>query len=103
MKFHFSGEVLHSLRNFVCGLDRRVESTPEEDGLLQTIRPHQETFKIAIRRTAPYFVPWENTTRKGLREAAFPTHKDGDDVTWGESDLGRSEIYIDEVLHRAQK
>ncbi|KAF8551404.1 hypothetical protein OG21DRAFT_1478160 [Imleria badia] len=97
------GEVLHALRNFVRDLDRRVEGTPEKDGLLQTIRPHQEIFKISIRRTAPHFVPWENTTRKELPEAAFLTHEDGDNVVvWEEFHFNRNEIHIDEVLHRAQ-
>jgi hypothetical protein len=95
------GEVMHNLRNFVRDLDRRVEGTPEEDGLLQTIRPHQEAFKVAIRRTAPHFVPWEKTKIKELREASFLAHEDGADAE-EESHTNQSKIYIDEVLKRAQ-
>ena len=96
------GEVMHNLRNFVRDLDRRVEGTPEEDGLLQTIRPHQEAFKVAIRRTAPHFVPWEKTKIKELREASFLAHEDGADAE-EESRTNQSKIYIDEVLKRAQE
>jgi hypothetical protein len=99
------GEVLHALRNFARDLDHRVEGTPEEDGLLQTIRPHQDAFKIAIRRTAPQFVPWGKTASwKELPEAAFLANEDGDDDDDDDDDdTNQNEIYIDEVLKRAQK
>ncbi|KAF8553727.1 hypothetical protein OG21DRAFT_1441498 [Imleria badia] len=95
------GEVLHALRNFMRDLEHRVEGSPEEDGLLQTIRPHQQAFKISIRKTAPQFVPWERTKTKDLPEAAFLANEDGD-VAAEEFPSGRKEIYIDEVLERAQ-
>ena len=95
------GEVMHTLRNFVRDLDRRVQGTPEEDGLLQKIRPHQDAFKVAIRRTAPYFVPWEKTETKELSEASFLAHEDGADAE-EESRTNQNKIYIDEVLKRAQ-
>ena len=98
------GEVLHALRNFVRDLDHRVEGTPEEDGLLQTIRPHQHAFKIAIRRTAPHFVPWGRGSRKELPEAAFLANEDGNEPE-DEDEEGESHtpIYINEVLNRARK
>lgn len=96
------GEVLQVLRNFVRDLDRRVEGTPEEDGLLQTIRPHQETFKFAIRRTAPQFVPWGKTSWKELPEPTFLANEDGDNDA-EESPANQNKIYVDEVLERAQK
>ena len=122
------GEVLQLLGDFARDLDYRVEGTPEEDGLLQTIRPHQEAFRVAIRRTAPNFVPWKKTANKELPKAGFLDDEDGGDtgpasVAGGEdnrptlplnlrssspfSPLPRSnpdsEIYVDEVLRRAQK
>lgn len=98
------GEVLHALRTFVRDLERRVEGTPEEDGLLQTIRPHQEEFRRAIRQTAPNFVPWEKTVSKELPKAAFLASEDGDNDPSGveESHAGQK-IYVDEVLKRAQE
>ncbi|KIK81251.1 hypothetical protein PAXRUDRAFT_832978 [Paxillus rubicundulus Ve08.2h10] len=113
------GEVLHVLSNFTRDLSRRLEGTSEEDGLLQTIRPCQETFKRAIRRTAPNFVPWENTqSARELPKAEFLANEEGDDEgTVIESDGGSpslphlgsvekslptDQIYIDEVFKRAQ-
>ncbi|KAG9308178.1 P-loop containing nucleoside triphosphate hydrolase protein [Chiua virens] len=92
------GEVHHILRNFVRDLERRVAGTPEEDGLLQTIRPHQQDFKIAIRRTTPAFVPCEKAYEKELPEPEFLAHEDG---SYGEVDVDHK-IYVDEVLDRAQ-
>lgn len=97
------GEVLQLLRNFVRDLDHRVEGTPEEDGLLQTIRPHQEAFRVAIRGTAPNFVPWDNTAKKELSKAPFLADEDGDDDTSEEKSRTNQKIYIDEVLKRAQE
>jgi len=74
-----------------------------------TIRPHQDTFKIAIRRTAPHFVPWGETSEKELPEAAFLANEDGDEPKDGEdededeeSHTHQKKIYIDEVLLRAR-
>jgi len=53
------GEVLQALNVFSRELSRRLEGTPDEHGLLQTIRPHQQAFRRAIRNTAPNFAPWE--------------------------------------------
>jgi hypothetical protein len=74
------GEVLHVLSSFTRDLSRRLEGTPEEDGLLQTIRPHQQAFKRAIRETAPNFVPWERTAKgRQLPKADFLANEEGDD------------------------
>ena len=94
------GEVLHALTSFARDLDRRVEGTPEEDGLLQTIRPHQVAFKLAIRKTAPNFVPWARTTSKELPKANFLSNEDEDS---GGSEMESQKIYVDEVLKRAQE
>ncbi|KAG1731844.1 P-loop containing nucleoside triphosphate hydrolase protein [Suillus paluster] len=52
-------EVWHVVSEFLRQLSRRLEGTPDADGILQTIRPHQQAFKRAIRATAPQFVPRE--------------------------------------------
>ncbi|KAF9807177.1 hypothetical protein IEO21_08336 [Rhodonia placenta] len=49
------GEVYNLISRFSMQLTRYLEGTPEPDGLLQTIRPYQDAFKIAIRGTAPNF------------------------------------------------
>jgi hypothetical protein len=74
------GEVLHVLSSFTRDLSHRLEGTPEENGLLQTIRPHQQAFKRAIRQTAPNFVPWAETQRgRELPKAQFLANEEGDD------------------------
>ncbi|KAG6329455.1 hypothetical protein ID866_9634 [Astraeus odoratus] len=53
------GEMLRALDDFKKEFLERVEGTPEEDGILQCVRPHAATFRRQIRATAPNFVPWE--------------------------------------------
>ncbi|EGO00515.1 hypothetical protein SERLA73DRAFT_166837 [Serpula lacrymans var. lacrymans S7.3] len=79
-----AGEVLELVNGFTRALSRRLEGTPEEDGLLQKIRPTQSKFKRAIRATAPEFCPF------GLGE------------TW-DAIPGFIANEEDEVLDRAQK
>lgn len=122
------GEVLHVLSNFTRDLSRRLDGTPEEDGLLQTIRPHQQAFKLAIRATAPLFVPWERKKpQQDLPAAEFLANEEDDQEgkPKEEDDQGdiysrpfalpgilssaleaassSEKIYIDEVLKRAHK
>lgn len=74
------GEVFHVLNAFSRDLFSRLEGTPEEDGILQTIRPYQQAFKRAIRNTAPNFVPWEKKKKgKELPKAQFLQNEEGDD------------------------
>ncbi|KIJ63497.1 hypothetical protein HYDPIDRAFT_29303 [Hydnomerulius pinastri MD-312] len=112
------GEVLHVLSLFARDLSRRLEGTPDEDGLIQSIRPHQQAFKRAIRETAPNFIPWESKgPHKHLPKAEFLANEeeDDDDIRQDhDSDSGSSapssprtfssspKIYIDQVLKRAQ-
>ncbi|KIJ08216.1 hypothetical protein PAXINDRAFT_89188 [Paxillus involutus ATCC 200175] len=98
------GEVLHVLSSFTRDLSRRLEGTPEEDGLLQTIRPHQQAFKRAIRETAPNFVPWERTPKgRQLPKADFLANEGDDKGSESESESEFSKkIYINEVFDRAQ-
>ncbi|KAG6374238.1 hypothetical protein JVT61DRAFT_4247 [Boletus reticuloceps] len=95
------GEMLQTLRNFERDLEHRVEGTPEEDGLLQTILPCQEAFKIAIRRTASQFVPWGDTSTKGLPEPAFLSNEHENHAAM-EFGAGQNKMYVDKVLKRAQ-
>ncbi|KAF8839963.1 hypothetical protein BDN67DRAFT_952527 [Paxillus ammoniavirescens] len=74
------GEVLHVLNSFTRDLSHRLEGTPEKNGLLQTIRPHQQAFKRAIRQTAPNFIPWAETERgRELPKVQFLVNEEGDD------------------------
>ncbi|RXW23695.1 hypothetical protein EST38_g2159 [Candolleomyces aberdarensis] len=43
--------------SFNADLHRHVMGIPDKDGLLQAIRPVQQRFRVAIRGTAPLFIP----------------------------------------------
>jgi hypothetical protein len=98
-----------------------MEGVPNEDGLIQLIRPAQEKFKLAIRQTAPEFRPFEKrfAGSKTFGRAKFLKNEEGgvsgtDDDEDGDVDpsfkpkgrsIGRKsrKVYIDEVLKRAHE
>ena len=119
------GEVLRLLGGFQKEVSERLEGTPDETSLLQTIRPHTEKFKSEIHGTAPNFVPWEreeNVWHK-LRPAGFLSTEEKVGNSDDEDDDGvsgkhfapntpkkrpvvvplRNAIYIEDVMQRAQK
>jgi hypothetical protein len=51
------GEILRLITEFTRDVRKQGEGEPGRDGLLQQIRPWQEAFRLAIRKTAPCFVP----------------------------------------------
>ena len=116
------GEVLQALNVFSRELSRRLEGTPDEHGLLQTIRPHQRAFKRAIRSTAPNFAPWEKKKAgKKIPKVNFLQDEEGeegdededekDDVSpdgkadvWGSNKkVGVSPATGDHQIHPAKK
>jgi hypothetical protein len=94
-----------------------MEGISDEDGLIQSIRPAQETFKLAIRRTAPEFRPFEKRFAglKALGKAKFLSNEEGEVSEQDDHDSDvdssfelkdgtsrkRKIIYIDEVFKRA--
>ena len=102
-------EILHLIADFIRDLSLCVEGTPEADGLMQAIRPHQITFKEAVRATAPDFQPsCSATTSLPFREDVADTEAFGfwsneeghEKLTAGDS---RSTIYIDDVMNRLNR
>ena len=57
------GEISSLLHTFTSDLAQEIRGVPDEDGLLQVIRPAQEKFRRAIRMTAPDFRPFEKKFR----------------------------------------
>ncbi|KAL4066187.1 P-loop containing nucleoside triphosphate hydrolase protein [Scleroderma citrinum] len=113
------GEVLRVLGDFQKELSERLEGTPDESGLLQTIRPHTERFKCEIRTTAPNFVPW-GRKEDLLQELPAMTFLSGEEKINATDDDGipgknlglkvrraptliPNAIYIGDVMQRAQK
>lgn len=107
------GEVWNVVGQFSSHLSRRLEGTPDEDGILQTIRPHQQAFKRAVRATAPLFIPWGEDDDRELPEADFLANEEDEpqkpqgmapSVLIPRSPTPKSEeIYIEDVLNHAQR
>ncbi|KIK36073.1 hypothetical protein CY34DRAFT_544266 [Suillus luteus UH-Slu-Lm8-n1] len=104
-------EVWNVVGRFSSQLSRRLEGTPDADGILQNIRPHQQAFKRAIRATAPHFVPWKTGDTRELPPVDFLANEEDDpqepkasSVLIPRSPEPQSEvIYIQDVLDRAQR
>ncbi|KAF9258340.1 hypothetical protein L218DRAFT_1005081 [Marasmius fiardii PR-910] len=100
-------EISSMLFSFKMDVDKYVEGVPDRSGLHQTIRPHREKFRQAIRRTAPDFKPYER--RQGPRTVPQPdflAHEEEADAgevvdDEYEEDKESDAIYIEEVLQRA--
>ncbi|KAG5651890.1 hypothetical protein H0H81_007047 [Sphagnurus paluster] len=110
-------EIATLLHSFVRDLAKHVEGVPE-NGLLQLIRPAQETFRHDVRITAPQFQPFEKRygNKKSLGKAQFlSTEENPDEFQFDPADdshdsegdtslvVTGKKIYIDEVLERANR
>ena len=98
-------DILHLVSEFSRDLGRHCEGTPDEDGLLQAIRPAQNRFQEAIRSTAPQFVPRTKKSSASLTpEEQNPSFLSSEEAT-GRSGVNppNKPIWIDEVLHKANR
>jgi hypothetical protein len=118
------GEISSLLHTFTSDLAQEIRGVPDEDGLLQAIRPAQEKFRRAIRMTAPDFRPFEKEFR-GTRQvprATFLHSEEGEEWNEGSESESNAEffeldppvsrkrtgriskaIYIDQVMERARQ
>ncbi|KAI6014111.1 hypothetical protein PISMIDRAFT_109943 [Pisolithus microcarpus 441] len=109
------GEINRILKGFTRELSELLKGTPDEEGLVQTIRSHAEVFKREVYATAPNFMPWEQ--RDSLRHpklspAKFLSNEENVDTEDEDANdepgprpsvtLRGHTIYIDEVMRRAQ-
>lgn len=73
-------EIFHLIGEFIRDLGVYLKGTPYADGLLQVIRPHQITFRNAVRATAPRF-------RAQTDEREYPLNlDDGDGAAYIEAE-----------------
>lgn len=96
--------MMHLIGDFSRDLARHIEGTPDEHGLIQSIRPKQEEFKLAIRKLAPDFRPFKRKVfsftdlpEPELPSMGFLSNEDEDVSTAGKV------MYIDEVMERAKR
>lgn len=106
------GEVWNVVGQFSSQLSRRLEGTPDKDGILQSIRPHQQAFKRAVRATAPRFIPWGKNDVRELPAIDFLANEEDEPQ---EPQVGPpvdtprlptpqlDKIYIEDVLNHAQR
>ena len=108
------GEILNLLYAFTQDLSQHIKGVPDgfgsssRPGLIQAMRPEQETFKRAIRATAPYFWPFDKSTATHLIPVDYLLAGEAESFDSGEdqhqdSSQERPKIFIDEVLRRAQR
>ncbi|KAI6128075.1 P-loop containing nucleoside triphosphate hydrolase protein [Pisolithus croceorrhizus] len=109
------GEIHRVLNGFVRELSELLKGTPDENGLVQTIRLHSEAFKREVYSTAPNFLPWEQKDshrRLHLPPARFLSNEENVDTEDEDDDeelgltppvaLRGHAIYIDDVMQRAR-
>ena len=110
------GEVLQLISDFTREVERQGEGIPGCDSLLHQVKQPQDEFRIAIRRTAPCFVPQfrnrlalvqPNTASLVLQPAenlkyARPPfllgEEDSDEIRLNDG----KKIFIDDVLETAE-
>ena len=83
------------LHDFASDVARHIEGVPDEDGLLQAIRPAQERFRKIIRMTAPNFRPFEQKyeNQRHLGHATFLVNEEGEE---GEDEASEPEDEVSE-------
>lgn len=94
-------EILNVISEFARDIAKHVDGLPNRNGLLQAIRPAQETFRQTIRKTAPDFRPSERGDAEvtPLLPPSFLDCEERCDIYVAD----REPIYIDEVMQRAQE
>ncbi|PBK85318.1 hypothetical protein ARMGADRAFT_1055445 [Armillaria gallica] len=91
-------EISALLSAFTVDVSKHVEGIPDEEGILQMIRPAQEQFKRDIRGTVPQFRPFERrlVDSQVLATPSFLNNEE-DEADEAEGDC----ICVDEVYTRA--
>jgi hypothetical protein len=62
--------------DFTRAVEKQVEGVPGRGDLLQHIKPRQEEFRVAIRTTAPCFVPRYKVSQSQERMSEGGTDED---------------------------
>jgi hypothetical protein len=108
-------EVLRLISGFTREVERQSEGIPGCDGLLHQVKQPQDEFRIAIRRTAPCFVPRFRQRPPQLNAASTSTfvpqpaekhtrppflvgEEDPDEIGLNDG----KKIFIDDVLETAE-
>lgn len=93
-------DIMRLVHAFTKAVAVQVSGIPDANGLHQKLRPSQDTFRRAIRGSAPAFRPYERrlADKRTCSAPAFLEHEDG---PMDEDAPEDSEIFIDEVYEAA--
>ena len=97
------GEMLRLIGSFVHSIERLVDGSPDDNGLMQALRGPHSDFKKAIRRTAPDFRPLPRPlfVDKSIILAP-PSFLVDEETGWQDQSKGTSRaIYVEDVMKRA--
>ncbi|CAA7260359.1 unnamed protein product [Cyclocybe aegerita] len=72
-------EITSLISDFTKDLEKQIDGVPDAKGLIQSIRPAHQSFRKAIRRTAPNFRPFESKIKgRHIGRAAFLVKEEGE-------------------------
>jgi hypothetical protein len=95
--------MLRLIGAFVRSVERLVDGTPDEDGLIQALRGTRIEFKRAIRQTAPDFRPIERP--RGYESLEIPTQPSflsNEEEDWeSQPDDSSRAIFVGDVMKKA--
>ncbi|KAI0262179.1 P-loop containing nucleoside triphosphate hydrolase protein [Gloeopeniophorella convolvens] len=95
------GEILKLIGTFVRAIERLIDGTPDEDGLMQALRSPRDEFRRAIRRSAPDFRPLErNHSPSPCPPLPFLSNEEEGEEFQPSDDSGA--IYVEDVKKRAE-
>ena len=95
--------MLRLIGAFVRSVERLVDGTSDEDGLMQALRKPRSQFRMTIRQTAPDFRPHERPSKSEMQtmppQYNFLSNEEED---WESQPSDSSlAIFIEDVMKRA--
>jgi len=102
------GEILRLIGSFARSIEYLVEGTPDDNGLIQSLREPRRSFKKAIRQTAPDFRPLARPKKSerslkwpAIPEAPPPIFLKDEEEEWQDQTSSSDAIFIEDVMKRA--
>ncbi|KAI0319264.1 P-loop containing nucleoside triphosphate hydrolase protein [Amylostereum chailletii] len=93
--------IIQLVVDFTRDVEKNVQGLPGKGGLLQTIRPFDQEFHQAIRRTAPDFRPYKRGSRHSTPVPSPDFLQNEEDLS-SISPTSGDEIYIEDVMEIAR-
>jgi hypothetical protein len=89
------------ISSFVRSIERLVDGSPDDNGLMQALRRPHSDFKKAIRHTAPDFRP-RPCGEKSTIPPAPPSFLVDEETDWRDQLNGtNTAIYIEDIMKKA--